>query len=577
MTPERHARRTLVIALCAACLVIGSLAVALNNERVADQRAVADASAQAAVLAQTATAALSFGDRAALAQYVGALKANPAIDAAGVFDSSGQRLAAYGHADFPAAMVSGSGAYVVDGESVVAAPVLLDGARIGTVVLRQRMEPIAQRLLHFVAPAFLVLMALAMFVVARIDAATLSRANDELRRQIAERERVEAALRQSQKMEAVGRLTGGIAHDFNNMLAIVIGSLDLLQRRLAGEDPRVARLADAALDGAQRAASLTQRLLAFSRLQPLRPEPVNVERMLRNMAELLRRTLGETIVIETVVAGGLWRALIDPPQLESALLNLAINARDAMPNGGKLTIEAGNAYLDRGYAEREDVEPGQYVVVAMTDTGAGIPADLLEQVFEPFFTTKAPGMGTGLGLSQVLGFIKQSKGHVRLYSEVGVGTTLKLYLPRAHAEAAPQVAAGAPPPRSAARDVAVLVVEDEAGVRDFVVQALGDLGYEAIAAGEPDMALDLLQRRGDVRILLTDVVMPGMSGRALAEAALRLRPSLQVVFMTGYTRNAIVHNGMLDPNTRLISKPFTVAELSQELEAALRTAQRPGP
>jgi signal transduction histidine kinase len=256
-----------------------------------------------------------------------------------------------------------------------------------------------------------------------LDARALLRANESLTREMAERERVEAALRQSQKMEAIGRLTGGIAHDFNNMLSIIIGSLDLLLRRVDRADPRLSRLVEGALEGARRAANLTQRLLAFSRRQPLNPTAADIPRVLAETADLLRRTLGEAITLETVSAAGLWRALIDVPQLESAIVNLAINARDAMPDGGRLTVEASNAYLDRLYADQEgDIEPGQYVMIAVTDTGVGMTPEIMAQVFEPFFTTKPTGQGTGLGLSQVQGFIKQSGGHVRLYSEVGVGT-----------------------------------------------------------------------------------------------------------------------------------------------------------
>jgi CheY-like chemotaxis protein len=288
------------------------------------------------------------------------------------------------------------------------------------------------------------------------------------------------------------------------------------------------------------------------------------------MTELLHRTLGETIDVQTVLAGGLWRAEIDRPQLEAAIVNLAINARDAMPEGGKLTIETGNAYLDREYAaEGEDVRPGQYVMVAVTDTGSGIPPHVLPQVFEPFFTTKAAGVGTGLGLSQVHGFIRQSGGQVRIYSEVGVGTTVKLYLPRSMAEAPREQAPAHKPAVTDHRGITVLVAEDEAGVREFVTGALTELGYDVVAADGPEHALEMLDDHPEVGVLLTDVIMPGMNGRRLAEEALSRRPGLTVVFMTGYTQNAIVHNGVLDPGTHLVTKPFTIAQLSRELDAAL--------
>jgi CheY-like chemotaxis protein len=287
---------------------------------------------------------------------------------------------------------------------------------------------------------------------------------------------------------------------------------------------------------------------------------------------MLRRTLGESVVIEAVAAGGLWRAHIDAAQLESTLVNLAINARDAMPEGGKLTIESSNVYLDRTYAvEHEDVEPGQYVMVAVTDTGAGIPPHIIGNVVEPFFTTKPPGKGTGLGLSQAHGFIKQSGGHLRIYSEVGVGTTVKLYLPRSTASAEPVRATPAKPRRAGRRNLTVLLAEDEAGVRDFAEQALSELGYDVLPAASGAEALTILDSRHDVAVLLTDVVMPEMNGRVLADAAVKCVPALKVVFMTGYTRNAIVHNGVLDHGARLVNKPFTVAELGDELDAALNT------
>jgi CheY-like chemotaxis protein len=354
------------------------------------------------------------------------------------------------------------------------------------------------------------------------------------------------------------------------MLGIVMGNLDLLLRRFEDGDPKLVRLAQHAMEGARRAAALTQRLLAFSRLQPLKPAPTDIAKTVNDMTDLVRRTLGETVEIETVSAGGLWRAHIDVSQLETAIVNLAINSRDAMPDGGKLTIETGNAYLDRAYADGDDdVKPGQYVMVAITDTGCGIPADVLGQVFEPFFTTKPTGMGTGLGLSQVHGFIKQSGGHVRVYSEVGVGTTVKLYLPRSPDDPGRPMAATMRSQAQGRRDLTVLVVEDESGVRDFAVEALGELGYDVISADGAKAALEQLDAHPEVALMLTDVVMPETNGRVLAGEARRLRPSLRVVFMTGYTRNAIVHNGVLDANTHLVSKPFTIAQLAAELEAAL--------
>ncbi|MCJ2051789.1 CHASE3 domain-containing protein [Methylobacterium sp. J-070] len=402
----------------------------------------------------------------------------------------------------------------------------------------------------------------------------LRSANDALRREISQRQQAEGQLRQAQKMEALGQLTGGVAHDFNNMLAIIVGNLDLLTRRLISDDERVRAMIENALGGARRAAELTKRLLAFSRLQPLQPQPTDVNRCVCEMSEMLRRSLGEGIAVETVLGGGLWPALVDRPQLESAILNLAVNARDAMAGQGHLTIETANAMLDQAYADAHvEVTPGQYVAVSITDTGAGMDQGVLAKAFDPFFTTKGVGQGTGLGLSQVHGFAKQSNGHVKLYSEPGVGTTVKIYLPRS--QAVPALVQATPARLSS--DLAerkVLVVEDEAGVRSFALSALRELGCWAIGADGAEMARRTLAEQPGIEILLTDVVMPGENGRALVDSIRGTHPDLIVLFMTGYTRNAIVHNGMLDPGVRLLSKPFTVADLARELQAALEEKQR---
>jgi signal transduction histidine kinase/ActR/RegA family two-component response regulator len=391
-----------------------------------------------------------------------------------------------------------------------------------------------------------------------------------LEREIAERERTEGQLRQSQKVEALGRLTGGVAHDFNNMLAIIIGNLDLALRRLTDERPR--RLVQNALDGAHRAASLTQRLLAFSRQQPLDPKPTDVNKCVTETSGLLHRILGETIIIETVLGAGAWRAMVDTAQLESAILNLAINARDAMPDGGKLTLETSNTYLDQSYVdEHEEVAEGQYVMLAITDTGTGMTDEVMARAFDPFFTTKPIGAGTGLGLSQVHGFIKQTGGHVKLYSEIGVGTSVKLYLPRS-------MAAGEAPGEVAVLEQAestglsVLLVEDAAQVREFAAEALDHLGYVVHQADGADAAIAILNSDARVDLLLTDVVMPGLNGRRLAEEAVTRRPGLKVLYMTGYTRNAIVHNGVLDVGTHLLTKPFTLAQLERALKGVLHLA-----
>ncbi|MFD0465977.1 ATP-binding protein [Microvirga aerilata] len=391
--------------------------------------------------------------------------------------------------------------------------------------------------------------------------------------EVAERLKAEEALRQAQKMEAIGQLTGGIAHDFNNLLTIIVGNIELLQRRLPEGADRLQRAADHAMDATRRAATLTQRLLAFSRRQPLDPKPIDVNKLVAGMSDLLRRTLGEVVVLETVLGGGLWRSQADPNQLENAILNLAVNARDAMPDGGKLTIETANARLDEAYVEAfaEPVPPGQYVLVAVSDTGTGMDKATMERVFEPFFTTKEAGKGTGLGLSQVYGFVRQSNGHVRIYSELGEGTTIKIYLPRLlGSDDEPAEMPAKSPVMVKGAGETVLVVEDEPDLRAYTVEALCDLGYRVLEAAGGREALQIVERHPEIELLFTDVVLGnGMNGRVLADEVVRRRPELPVLFTTGYTANAIVHHGRLDPGMHLIGKPFTYAELAAKVRRML--------
>jgi signal transduction histidine kinase/DNA-binding response OmpR family regulator len=386
----------------------------------------------------------------------------------------------------------------------------------------------------------------------------------------------EAALRQAQKMEAIGQLTGGVAHDFNNLLAVVLGSLETLRRRtvagaIAPTDASFLRLVDAALQGGHRAALLTQRLLAFSRRQPLDPKPVNPNRLVSDMAELLHSTVRENVRIETVLAAGIWWTLLDANQLESAILNLAVNARDAMPEGGLLTIETANSHLDEAYAGRhEEVTPGQYVMIAVSDTGAGMDAQTLSRAFDPFFTTKGIGEGTGLGLSQVYGFVKQSGGHVKIYSEPGQGTTVRLYLPRLSGGIGESEVAEPARALGAADGEVILVVEDDPHVRAYSIDMLTELGYRTLDAENGAAALALLEAHPEIRLLFTDVGLPGgMNGRQLADEAQRRRPELKVLYTTGYARNAIIHHGRLDPGLDLIVKPYTFPALAQKLRAVL--------
>ncbi|WP_309606795.1 CHASE3 domain-containing protein [Phenylobacterium sp.] len=400
----------------------------------------------------------------------------------------------------------------------------------------------------------------------------LGAANNRLMAEAAHREVAESQVRQMQKMEAVGQLTGGIAHDFNNMLAIVIGSLDIAKRRLATDPARVAVCLDNALDGAQRAAELTGRLLAFSRQQPLAPRVLDANRLVSGMSDMLRRTVGEHLKVETVLAAGLWNTSADASQLENAILNLCVNGRDAMPRGGRLTLETRNADLDDAYASAHpDVTPGQYVMISVTDTGVGMPAEVVARAFDPFYTTKGVGRGTGLGLSQVYGFVKQSGGHIRIDSEPGAGTTVELYLPRSQAAAAtpgPIVPAPVVSPRAVDGEV-VLLVEDETSVRRVSVEALRDLGYTVVHAPDGARALIALDAQPRVDLLFTDIVMPDMNGRELADETLRRRPEVKVLYTTGYTRNAIVHDGMLDAGVAFLPKPFTFSQLATKVRQVL--------
>ncbi|MDG2535414.1 CHASE3 domain-containing protein [Sphingomonas sp. HITSZ_GF] len=385
-----------------------------------------------------------------------------------------------------------------------------------------------------------------------------------------QREIAEAQLRQLSKMESIGQLTGGIAHDFNNMLAIVIGSLDMAKRRVGKDPAKAAHSIDNALQGAERAAQLTSRLLAFARRQPLAPGALDANKLVAGMSELLRRTIGETIRFETVLAGGLWPAFIDAGQLENALVNLCVNARDAMPEGGRLTIETANTHLDDAYAaSHTEVVPGQYVMVSVTDTGTGMPEDVIERAFDPFFSTKEVGKGTGLGLSQVYGFVKQSGGHVKIYSELGVGTIVKLYIPRHFGEEdrRPVPAPEAELPQG--RGEVILVVEDEEQVRIMSVDALRELGYVVIHASGPTQALAMLDTHASIDLLFTDIVMPDMTGRTLAERVQERMPHVPVLYTTGYTRNAIVHNGMLDHDVDFLAKPFSIAQLAAKVRQVL--------
>jgi PAS domain S-box-containing protein len=382
-------------------------------------------------------------------------------------------------------------------------------------------------------------------------------------------------LRQAQKMETIGQLTGGIAHDFNNILTVITGTIEILEEGVT-DDPNLAAIARMIDEAALRGAELTQRLLAFARRQPLQPRTTDINTLIVDAAKLLRPTLGEHVEIESAFEDDAWPALVDPSQLTAALINLAVNARDAMPNGGKLVLETGNVQLDDGYARMHDeVVPGPYVMIAVSDTGHGIPAAIREKVFEPFFTTKGVGKGTGLGLSMVYGFVKQSNGHIKIYSEEGHGTTIKIYLPRAggQAESAAEQAATALEGGSET----ILVVEDDPLVRNYVATQLNGLGYTTLTAANAAEALEYIDGVKNFDLLFTDVIMPGsINGRQLAEEAVRRRPSLRVLFTSGYTENAIVHHGRLDPGVLLLAKPYRKSDLARMVRIALERSGEQG-
>ncbi|MEO7549035.1 MAG: ATP-binding protein, partial [Ramlibacter sp.] len=390
-------------------------------------------------------------------------------------------------------------------------------------------------------------------------------------------EELNARALESQRLEAIGQLTGGVAHDFNNLLTVILGNAEVLQEQLAG-NPKLEPMAGMVVSAAERGADLTQRLLAFARKQPLEPGAVDINQLVAGTEALLRRALGEQVEVAFKRGSGLWPALVDPAQLDNALLNLCLNARDAMPQGGCLTIETANTQLDQDYARQHaEVKPGPYVMLAVSDSGTGIAAENLARVLEPFFTTKEKGKGSGLGLAMIYGFVKQSGGHVNIYSEQGHGTTVKLYLPRAPEAAMPPPTRAAPGQAQPGGNESILLVEDDALVRRYANDQLAGLGYRVIQAHDGAQALETLRGGQPIDLLFTDVVMPGMSGRQLADAACRMRPGLKVLYTSGYTESAIVHHGRLDPGVQLLGKPYRREELAQRVRAALVAVPEPQP
>jgi signal transduction histidine kinase len=596
-------RLTPIIALATviALLTAGGL-MARYVDRANARQEVDEVGVQARILASTVTAALAFNDRQAAQEYVNAIRANPQIEAAAIYDTGGKLFVSYKLAPdvtLPGDVQPGLPRFT-DDRLIVAVPVTEGGASLGTVYLRSFTEPFALRLQRYGVIGLLMTMASVVVAVLGVMQLTQRRANEELARraeqlaatnqaleaQIEQREMAEEALRQSQKMEAIGQLTGGVAHDFNNLLQVILGNLERLGRRLTvggparrgdsgggdGGDGDQSRLIEAASRAAGRAATLTQRLLAFSRRQPLAPKSLDLNRLVAGLLDLLGRTLGETIHVETVLAGGLWRVFADENQLENALLNLAVNARDAMPGGGRLTIETQNVRLDEAYARaQEDLRPGDYILVAVNDTGIGMTKDVLARAFDPFFTTKDIGQGTGLGLSQVYGFVRQSGGHVRIDSAPGQGASIKLYLPRFfELDTLDTPAADPQPVPLGNRHETILVVEDEDDVRSFTRDTLRELGYEVREASNGHEALHALETNPGLRLLFTDIGLPGgLNGRQLADEARRRWPGLKVLLTTGYTRDAVVRHGRLEQGVELLVKPFTEADLARKIREVL--------
>lgn len=566
----------IVVSFLAIIVLLFGVFVVVQADSSYRQERAERAQVRARILAVSASAAVDFGDRDAAREAASAFRVDPSTRVAAVYDISGRLLGGFAQ---PGQNISQRVPVETEVASsiVTFAPVQRGDTKIGTVYLLSDSVPFFRRVIQFaliaafVIGASLIVLVLSMAQSSLREAnAMLARANAELRAEVDTREAAEAQLRQAQKMESIGQLTGGIAHDFNNMLAIVIGGIDMAERRLADTDKAGKALAHAR-EGANRAADLTRRLLAFARQQPLQPQVIDANQLVSKMSELLLRTLGAGVAIETVLAGGLWRTSADPGQLENAVLNLCVNARDAMDGEGRLTIETQNGHLDDAYAKaHEDVKPGQYVVVAISDTGPGMAADVVARAFEPFFTTKDVGKGTGLGLAQVHGFVRQSGGHVAIYSEVGQGTTVKIYLPRYGGS---ELLSTSDPvmdamPHGSQTEV-VLVVEDEPQVRRMTTESLRELGYSVVEAGNGQEALKLLAERQDITLLFTDIVMPEMNGRELADKVHALMPDLPVLYTTGYTRNAIIHNGMVDQGIAFLPKPFTIEQLARKIRLIL--------
>jgi signal transduction histidine kinase len=554
---RRLMQTPMIAAAIALLLLVGALGLALQNERLGRIEKAHQAAVQADILAGTVAAPLAFEDADATREYVAALKANPDIQAAAAYDAQGRLAAAFTRQGPPPPATNTVGAPTFSGNTLsVTAKVTQNGTAMGSVYLRTSTETLARRVVRYTGIGLLVVMASLLVAVLGAAYAQLARAHRTLTEETAAREAAEAALRQSQKMEAMGQLTGGVAHDFNNLLMVASSGLDLMQR--TSDPARRERLMAGIRQAIDRGAGLTQQLLAFARRSPLNPEVVDIGRRLAGMHALLDRSLREDIFVDVQMAPGLWPVEVDPSQLEVAVLNIALNARDAMPNGGTIVIRGENVPGGEAGPDR--------VRLSFTDSGVGIPPEAIPRLFEPFFTTKDVGQGTGLGLSQVYGFTRSSGGEVDVRSKVGEGTTISLLLPRTAkpppVQAAPREAAA--PPEGARRRL--LVVEDDDAVAELVTEMLDELGYESFRAPTAAKALDALDHNG-FDLVFSDMVMPGeMGGLDLAREIARRRPDLPIILTTGYSSAAA---SAMAEGLRLLVKPYRIDALAAELKEAL--------
>jgi len=565
------------VALVAALgLLAAGVLVVIQGERSYEAQKANEANVQARILASTVSAALFFGDREAAQGYVNALNANPEIQSVTLYDSAGSLFVKYSRErGSPPASAPPTGTRVERSALMVAAPVLQHSSQVGSVALQISIESITDRLLRYGVIVLLVMMASLVVAVLGVAQRALTNANSELadraselETQIKEREKAESALRQAQKMEAIGQLTGGVAHDFNNLLTVVIGNLDIVQGKL--NDPKeISRLARAAVTAAERGARLIKQLLMFARRQPMHPENVSVNRLIADFETVLRKGTSANATLATRLDPELASTRIDRTQFEAAILNLVVNAREAISGTGQIRIETRNVELDvEALTQQPDVPPGHYVLIEVSDNGRGIPDDELALVFDPFFTTKEVGKGSGLGLSQVYGFAKESGGFVTVRSKIGTGTTVSIYLPQsAEHEQAAQPEAYAEPARLRAENATVLVVEDEPIVLEMAVESLRQLGYEVLTAESGTQALEILKTDKPIDILFSDVVMPGeLNGAQLAAAAARVRPDMKVLLTSGYTASVLKEEHGLDSMPLVLEKPYRPGDLARRFE-----------